>query len=943
MNEWYKSNAAVRGAVASLAIAALAASLSHFHKINHANVAPGASVQRSANNAASRAPGQTPSIVIKDMTFEWVGTVSDQDMETFKSALNTAANDWGKAEALLQEKADKGDPNFQTVLAVVYMGEANFKQSQTDSDKAFALYKAAAEKGNPTAQSQLANNYFTGFLSITKDFTESTKWYQTCADNPLNRLGECEYALSHIYEIGAGPRGRDKDAYQHYLTLSAQKGFPMGEARLGAAYYNGDFGSVDKQNGAYWTKKAAVSGEPQGQLNLAVHYLRGSISGKPEYDEFMTWAGLSADQGFVPALNEIFSFILRGSGAPEYTLDPKIANHYIVLGVAINNPLAEFEFAQEFEKGEGEEQNNVKAYVFYTLAIKNGFSFAEARRSALTPKLSPADLEMAKLYEQSLPRLKSPETALVPALKMYNATHSEVAADKLPQTLSGVVGIEFIDKQDNSSGAVIMNVTSDFPAMKAGLKAFDTVIKIDSEPLLGMKMQDVHAKVRGPVGSSVKLTYIPQGLSAEQAKEATLVRVANETAPQPTASDKVHDKIAPAAPVANTPSISRHSTAVVISKVGSDIHIDNVPAAVKAEQPAAPHSDSVKIPANSNIDEANKSGETALMRAASSCHAGAVEALIKAGADVNKAEKGNITAVMFAAANGHTDCVKALVKAGADIHAQATGAGNALMFAAWAGRTETVKYLLRAGADVDEKGAGGATALMFAARGPHPDTVRALIEGGASLKEKNRIGQTALMIAQKRGNKDVIDVLAHASQIKIDKVDPVAAWKRGSSYWRSKDYFAADIPNAIKWTRIAAEQGFANAQYDLGFLYAHQIRTKLDPVEAAKWYRKAADQNFSSAQQQLGEAYAKGSGVPQNYEEAYFWSALSSASAFEAEPMDDLSAHIIINGQVNSYAQIRKNIADGNCDELAKQLTPEQMQAVQARIKAWKPKLFDGK
>ena len=44
-----------------------------------------------------------------------------------------------------------------------------------------------------------------------------------------------------------------------------------------------------------------------------------------------------------------------------------------------------------------------------------------------------------------------------------------------------------------------------------------------------------------------------------------------------------------------------------------------------------------------------------------------------------------------------------------------------------------------------------------------------------------------------------------------------------------------------------------------------------DYAEAVKWYRKAAEQGFAEAQYNLGVMYAKGEGVRQNYKIAKKW------------------------------------------------------------------------
>ena len=51
-----------------------------------------------------------------------------------------------------------------------------------------------------------------------------------------------------------------------------------------------------------------------------------------------------------------------------------------------------------------------------------------------------------------------------------------------------------------------------------------------------------------------------------------------------------------------------------------------------------------------------------------------------------------------------------------------------------------------------------------------------------------------------------------------------------------------------------------------------------DYKEAIKWYRLAADQGFASAQTNLGERYEKGKGVPQDYLLAHMWLNLSGSN-----------------------------------------------------------------
>ena len=75
----------------------------------------------------------------------------------------------------------------------------------------------------------------------------------------------------------------------------------------------------------------------------------------------------------------------------------------------------------------------------------------------------------------------------------------------------------------------------------------------------------------------------------------------------------------------------------------------------------------------------------------------------------------------------------------------------------------------------------------------------------------------------------------------------------------------------IEGLREAAEQGYADAQYNLGLIYYEGEGVAQDYEEAAKWYRKAAEQGYISAQIALGGIYYCGQGVPLNYLDAIKW------------------------------------------------------------------------
>ena len=81
-------------------------------------------------------------------------------------------------------------------------------------------------------------------------------------------------------------------------------------------------------------------------------------------------------------------------------------------------------------------------------------------------------------------------------------------------------------------------------------------------------------------------------------------------------------------------------------------------------------------------------------------------------------------------------------------------------------------------------------------------------------------------------------------------------------------------------TRARAEAGDAEAQFNLGVMYAFGRGVTQDYAQAVSWFRKAADQGYAEAQYNLGFRYAIGQGVPQDDAEAVRWYRLAADQGF---------------------------------------------------------------
>ena len=108
-------------------------------------------------------------------------------------------------------------------------------------------------------------------------------------------------------------------------------------------------------------------------------------------------------------------------------------------------------------------------------------------------------------------------------------------------------------------------------------------------------------------------------------------------------------------------------------------------------------------------------------------------------------------------------------------------------------------------------------------------------------------------------------LLEHAEQ-----GDAQAQYEVGRRFWNG-DGVDQDHKQAADWFDRAARQGLAAAQCALGLCYERGDGGEQDMWQAAAWYQWAAQQDDAEAQLRLSECYEKGRGVPKDKEKAAEW------------------------------------------------------------------------
>jgi uncharacterized protein len=115
-------------------------------------------------------------------------------------------------------------------------------------------------------------------------------------------------------------------------------------------------------------------------------------------------------------------------------------------------------------------------------------------------------------------------------------------------------------------------------------------------------------------------------------------------------------------------------------------------------------------------------------------------------------------------------------------------------------------------------------------------------------------------------------------QVKVETPTlPEEQFNLGVRYATGEEGLSKDPVLAMKWIRLAADQGHAGAQESIGFCCA----TVGDFGGAEKWYRLAANQGHEMAQLSLGMMYETGDGVPQDYAESMKWYRLAANQGHE--------------------------------------------------------------
>ena len=162
-----------------------------------------------------------------------------------------------------------------------------------------------------------------------------------------------------------------------------------------------------------------------------------------------------------------------------------------------------------------------------------------------------------------------------------------------------------------------------------------------------------------------------------------------------------------------------------------------------------------------DVDDQDQYGQTALVVAARSDKAAAVNALLRAGADVTIRTTNNSEVFGLAAIANAASAIGALLNSGKfAVRSPLVEAG--LRTAAKNSKLQALNVLIQRGVNPNSPNNEGNTALMLAAIEGHDDATKALLNGRVNVDAKNPRGETALILAASNGKRDVVKALIKA-------------------------------------------------------------------------------------------------------------------------------------------------------------------------------------
>lgn len=181
---------------------------------------------------------------------------------------------------------------------------------------------------------------------------------------PLAESGDsaAQYLIGVMYVNGEGVTQDYKQAYS-WLIKSAEQGRGAAQFNLGMMYKRGNGVTQDNYTASKWFRKAADQNISQAQFHLAYMFETGN--GVPQsIEEAIYWYTKAAEQGHLDAQFNLATLYKKNH--PLQNFEKSV--HFYKLAAAQGDWKAQSNLGVMYAQGLGTPQNNIKAYIWWSLA-----------------------------------------------------------------------------------------------------------------------------------------------------------------------------------------------------------------------------------------------------------------------------------------------------------------------------------------------------------------------------------------------------------------------------------------------------------------------------------------------------------------------------------------------------------------------------------------------
>jgi len=273
--------------------------------------------------------------------------------------------DYKEAEKWYLKAAEIGNGNAQHTLGIMCFYGKGIKQDYYSASQWFFKSAIQSKANLLTQMSQLYLGYlYSNGFGVSKNITESTKWYEKAIEIEINKKIKPLYSLferllfKENHEIAVGVN-----------KYFAEKGNIEAQKTLGKMYREGIITSKDNTEAAKWYRMAGLGGDEDAILALCSIYMFAQ-----NFSEAFIWCGKGAAAGDESAQDSLGSMYEAGTGVKQ--------NYYVAADWYKKSANKGYMFAQYnlgllYANGQGVTKNYTEANSLFRKAALQGYQASQ--------------------------------------------------------------------------------------------------------------------------------------------------------------------------------------------------------------------------------------------------------------------------------------------------------------------------------------------------------------------------------------------------------------------------------------------------------------------------------------------------------------------------------------------------------------------------------------